>query len=246
MFKELPIHLWTPLDNDMSLLFNWLIFSSLDSYNHLIAQVLFSGLNWGIKEHPDNSKTLAIPYSIHKEVALCLVDAWSHHLPSHPGGLQYNPSATISKYTASIRSLLSTKQSDLSSWLWEIALMLKLHPCHLSALSVVSSFSFDGKDHRPVTSLQDIDHLPDLQSFHGLNEAVEHEGLLAFYIALSVSSVGYQYQEIMEQGLSLLDKLLNHGYILAVLRILDNMMPHIIKQGEMFLRDDRYDIIIIH
>ena len=39
-----------PSDHDISLVREWLVTSSLTSPQHLIAKVIISGLNWGIKD----------------------------------------------------------------------------------------------------------------------------------------------------------------------------------------------------
>ena len=38
-----------------------------------------------------------LPPSYHRDMALSLVEAWSHHLSSQPGGWNYNPSGTLGK-----------------------------------------------------------------------------------------------------------------------------------------------------
>ena len=42
--------MWLPSDHDISLVREWLVTSSLTSPQHLIAKVIISGLNWGIKD----------------------------------------------------------------------------------------------------------------------------------------------------------------------------------------------------
>lgn len=50
MFKELPLHLWSPTEHDMSLVKDWLLSCPLQSPQHLVAKIIISGLNWGVKE----------------------------------------------------------------------------------------------------------------------------------------------------------------------------------------------------
>ena len=49
LFKELPLHLWIPTQEDISVVRSWLISSSLSSHEHVLAKVIISGLNWGVK-----------------------------------------------------------------------------------------------------------------------------------------------------------------------------------------------------
>lgn len=82
---------------DMETIRDWLINFPLKSHENGLAMLILEKMNWGTK----NEAELALDYSLHKMVALLLVEAHSRHLPTHPGGIDYssglNPETTLSK-----------------------------------------------------------------------------------------------------------------------------------------------------
>ena len=112
---------------------------------------------------------------------------------------------------------MSTEQSEFSSWLWEIVLMLKLHPTQLSLMSILppsplqihsTATSRMGRAKDPSVYRRTDPHwdttvdsmLPDLSDTSVnrlgiLKESVEKEGLLAYYIAL-ITNLGSTYVHV--------------------------------------------------
>ena len=97
VFRKLPLHLWTPTTKDMEVIREWLIDFPLKSHENALAMLILENMNWGTK----NEAELALDYSLHKMIALLLVEAHSRHLPTHPGGVEYNsglnPELSLSK-----------------------------------------------------------------------------------------------------------------------------------------------------
>lgn len=97
VFKKLPLHLWTPTMKDMDIIRDWLITFPLKSDENALAMLILEHMNWGTK----NEAELALDYSLHKMVALLLVEAHARHLPTHPGGIDFssglNPETSLSK-----------------------------------------------------------------------------------------------------------------------------------------------------
>lgn len=97
VFRKLPLHLWTPTSKDMEVIREWLIDFPLKSHENALAMLILENMNWGTK----NEAELALDYSLHKMIALLLVEAHSRHLPTHPGGVEYNsglnPELSLSK-----------------------------------------------------------------------------------------------------------------------------------------------------
>ena len=97
VFKKLPLHMWTPSQDDMEIIRDWLISFPLSSSENLLAMLILSNMNWGTR----NEAELALDYSLHKKVALLLVEAHARHLPTHPGGVDFgsglNPDMSLTK-----------------------------------------------------------------------------------------------------------------------------------------------------
>ena len=97
VFKRLPLHLWTPTEGDMETIRDWLIEFPLSSSENVLAMLILSNMNWGAR----NEVELALDYSLHKKVALLLVEAHARHLPTYPGGVDFgsglNPDMSLTK-----------------------------------------------------------------------------------------------------------------------------------------------------
>jgi len=89
--------MWTPLEDDIEIIRDWLISFPLSSSENSLAMLILSNLNWGTR----NEVELALDYSLHKKVALLLVEAHARHLPTHPGGVDFgsglNPDMSLTK-----------------------------------------------------------------------------------------------------------------------------------------------------
>ena len=123
----------------------------------------------------------------------------------------------VSQYASSIRSMMSTEQSEFSSWLWEVILMLKLHPTQLSLISIIPPSPLQPRTTGAFTSQRggakdpsvykrashgwdpSVDTmLPDLcdtsvDRFGILKESVDKEGILSYYVALCLTNFGTMY-----------------------------------------------------
>lgn len=58
MFKELPMHLWTPSASEVDLICDWLLKYNLTDVENKLACVILEGLNWGLSEHVCIKKTV--------------------------------------------------------------------------------------------------------------------------------------------------------------------------------------------
>ncbi|XP_019856281.1 PREDICTED: ectopic P granules protein 5 homolog [Amphimedon queenslandica] len=104
LFKELPLQLWLPSVHDITLVREWLVSSTLTSPQHLIAKVIISGLNWGVKEEePAGSTSLVLPPSIHRGVALSIIDLWYHQFTDDSTSPGANANKTL--YSSTINRI---------------------------------------------------------------------------------------------------------------------------------------------
>ncbi len=49
LFKELPLHLWTPARAEVGLIRDWLLNFSLTAVENRLACIILEGLNWGFQ-----------------------------------------------------------------------------------------------------------------------------------------------------------------------------------------------------
>ena len=123
----------------------------------------------------------------------------------------YYASLCVLQYAASFRSSITTEQQDFTSWMWEVALMLKLHPTQIQLLKLTqtkttSNITTDGaaeagaksaavyRETAPTTGGVETGEiqLPDLSStgLDPVRESVHREGLVGYYVALNISNIG--------------------------------------------------------
>lgn len=50
LFQTLPFHLWLPMDNDITVIEEWLMTSELTSKTNQLAQSVLSNINWGVDQ----------------------------------------------------------------------------------------------------------------------------------------------------------------------------------------------------
>ncbi|KAF5285353.1 hypothetical protein FQA39_LY04452 [Lamprigera yunnana] len=80
LFEELPLSIWKPFETDMEIISNWLTKNSITSDESRLARMILARLNWGFK-----NDSLFLPYSLHFDVALLLVEV----VQIEPGYLQW-------------------------------------------------------------------------------------------------------------------------------------------------------------
>ena len=124
----------------------------------------------------------------------------------------------FSQYASSaFRSAMTNEQQDFTTWMWEVALMLKLHPTQLQLLklsqqtttantaSTSNSATTENGDtgdksaavyRESMPSSASVEmgdvQLPDLSStgLDPVREAVQREGLIGYYVALNITNIG--------------------------------------------------------
>ena len=64
LFKELPIHLWRPLESDVATLREWILQRDLTSPENLLARLVLEKMNWGFNKQvrKKSAKLVKKPY----------------------------------------------------------------------------------------------------------------------------------------------------------------------------------------
>ncbi|ETV99669.1 hypothetical protein H310_07736 [Aphanomyces invadans] len=103
LFPRLPIQLWHPSAADLNVFQAWLMLDNLSDKKSALVRTILENLNW---DYHSGEAVLALHPTVHRQVALMLVDATMHHASQATWG---------SRLVA----------VDFSSWSWTV--MLKLH-----------------------------------------------------------------------------------------------------------------------
>eukprot|EP00795_Rhopilema_esculentum_P003345 gene3345-1694_t len=257
LLKALPFDVWIPRVPDLELLRSWLLEHPLDSIKSKMARAVFSKINFDVNQE---SGGLFLPQKYHFSVAVMLVEVFGSCVQDGPGGLktlEYQNNDLISQVSAlacqSINKILYSKvQDEFLKWCWDVLLSLKLH-----------SFDFDADENddqdrhvllaldenRPNDSGSwfgnalscftkfdpantDLEHCP---VFLNVQRALDTNGLLASYVAFSMTSLGHSPERFVEQGVKLMTRILESGWVDATLRILSNVVPLFLKCPDMIL-----------
>lgn len=120
LFKELPLHIWKPTEEDFYLLSTGLMQSSVSSHENNLARLILAHLNWNFV-HDDNEQ-LFLPYSIHFRTAVLLVDATTKH---YSDGMVKGSETSIT----------------WENWVWKFVLKLRLHILDQEARVAYSYFN---------------------------------------------------------------------------------------------------------
>ncbi|CAK4917921.1 unnamed protein product [Aphanomyces euteiches] len=103
LFPRLPLRLWHPNDADMNVLHAWLMLDNLSDKKSQLARTVLDALNWGYRD----DGLLAIHPTLHRQVALLLVEATMHHLSNQSWGRLVT--------------------FDFRSWSWPLVLKLQVY-----------------------------------------------------------------------------------------------------------------------
>jgi hypothetical protein len=247
LFRELPIHLWRPSEDDTSTLRDWLISYPIDSAENQISRSILINLNWGAFD-PRVPNELALGPKYHRDTAVLLVEALATHLANQPGGHEFDISlAESSGKKGFIQSLafwsgtLTKEQGTFQTWCWKVVLMLKLHPCQLDFEQYCNradwmEVTFKGLQWGELSKEMD---LVDVQ------RSVRSGGLVAYYVALCTSLSGVSFEQFQSDGLPLLQRLVESGYYIPCLRAFSNIFPQLISNRRVLVHDERF-LNVVH
>ena len=127
LFNSLSFTSWLPSPRDVQVLTSWLIRAELGSNEITLSQLVLGRMDWGRRE----DGTLALPASLHREVALTAVEACGRQIPKVPGNLGQEgvQAKGFRDVLQSYLSGLSEDQQKLLSWSWKVGELLIHGPC---------------------------------------------------------------------------------------------------------------------
>ncbi|XP_078589485.1 ectopic P granules protein 5 homolog [Branchiostoma floridae x Branchiostoma japonicum] len=230
LYKEMPLHLWLPQSPDMVLLETWLLQSELQSPEHRLARLIAAQLNWGTNAQGDR---LFLPLDLHRWMGLLLTQVSNHFLYNkEQAGLIAAGIKQVTQLAAAAR-LTAGPDQQLSTWLWEVGLQLRLHATEqpqpaLSAGTIAQAV------------IRDVPSFTNDSSLQHLQRAVKTDMPIALYIALAMTSVGHDKNEFLSSGLPLLLQLVEGGHIVPTIHILAKITPLFLTCQHNILQEKRF------
>ncbi|CAH1257809.1 EPG5 [Branchiostoma lanceolatum] len=229
LYKEMPLHLWLPQSPDMVLLETWLLQSELHTPEHRLARLIAAQLNWGTNAQGDR---LFLPLELHRWMGLLLTQVSNHFMYNkEQAGLIAAGIKQVTQLAAAARLTVGPDQ-QLTSWLWEVALQLRLHATEqpqpaLSAGTIAQAV------------MEDVPNFTNDSSLQHLQRAVKTDMPIALYIALAMTSVGHDKSEFLSSGLPLLLQLVEGGHIVPTIHVLAKITPLFLTCQHNILQEKR-------
>uniref|UniRef100_A0A1A8FDK4 Ectopic P-granules autophagy protein 5 homolog n=3 Tax=Nothobranchius TaxID=28779 RepID=A0A1A8FDK4_9TELE len=208
--KELPLSLWQPRPEEISVIGAWLLQNPLSAVENQLACVILEGLNWGYNQ--DGS--LALSSVLHSEVALLVAEAYQTYLTDKPYSGLISEGIKQVSYLASV--LRVSPEASFSQWAWQLLLRLKLHG---NAQSPKGAWVVPALVPNPPPERT---HAP---SMHSVLRAVKAGLPIGFYLSLAMTSVGHRLENFCADGVELLKGLIQSRYLRAAVHLLDNILP---------------------
>ncbi|XP_071755771.1 ectopic P granules protein 5 homolog isoform X1 [Centroberyx gerrardi] len=210
--KELPLCLWRPRQEEVCVIGAWLLQHPLSAVENRLACVILEGLNWGYAQ--DGS--LALPSSLHSEVALLVAEAYQKYLTDKPYSGLISEGIKQVSYLASVLRLGVSPEASFSQWAWQLLLRLKLHG---NAQNPKGAWAAPGLASHPPPELT---HTP---SMHSVLRAVKAGIPIGCYLSIAMTTVGHSLEQFCTEGVGLLKSLIQSRHLRAAVHLLDNILP---------------------
>uniref|UniRef100_A0A4W5M3T2 Uncharacterized protein n=1 Tax=Hucho hucho TaxID=62062 RepID=A0A4W5M3T2_9TELE len=210
--KELPLFLWRPSPEEVRVIGGWLLQHPLSAVENSLACVLLEGLDWGYTQ----DGTLALPSSLHSEVALLVAEAYQKYLTDKPYNGFISEGIKQVSYLASVLRLGLSPEASFSQWAWQLLLRLKLHG---NTQYPQAAWSTPGSAPNPSPELT---HAPNM---HPVLRAVKAGLPIGCYLAIAMTTVGHRLEVFCTEGVDLLKNLIQSQHLRAAVHLLDNILP---------------------
>ncbi|KAK0149453.1 Ectopic P granules protein 5 [Merluccius polli] len=225
--KELPLCLWKPRADEVCVIGAWLLQHPLSAVENRLACVILEGLHWGYTQ--DGS--LALPSSLHSEVALLVAEAYQKYLTDKPYAGLISEGIKQVSYLASVLRLGVSPEASFSLWAWQILLRLKLHA---NSQNRQAEWSAPGSASSPSP---EITHAP---SMHSVLRAVKAGIPIGCYLSIAMTTVGHSLEQFCTEGVVLLKSLIQSHYLKAAVHLLDNVLPPAYQLGFYLLNNAQF------
>lgn len=212
LFKELPLGLWQPSPEEICIIGSWLLQHPLSAVENRLACVILEGLNWGYIQ----DGRLALPSSLHIEVALLVAEAYQKYITDKAYTGLISEGIKQVSYLASVLRLGVSPEASFSQWAWQLLLRLKLHG---NAQTPKGAWSVPALASNPPPELT---HTP---SMHPVLRAVKSGLPIGSYLSIAMTTVGHSLESFCTDGVGLLKNLVQTRHLRAAVHLLDNILP---------------------
>ncbi|CAF0898086.1 unnamed protein product [Adineta steineri] len=225
LFRSLPMEIWMPSDNDLSIIEKWLDDISQVSIGFQLALHMIDTMNW--QDLPDKQQ-LCIPYTIHCEVALIL-------LKLH---LKYCDKLSASKEDQlQLQNFTKNTQINLDQWIWTAILRLQLNQSCLSIDSFIGSMN---QEHVAIVN-QNQSHLStdngmSDEAINDIRRAIEqYHNPVAYYISFGLDQPGVSAAGFFEKGIEYLFQLVQNSKYTGAIRVLHDMSGILVRSVDYLI-----------
>ncbi|XP_016089928.1 ectopic P granules protein 5 homolog [Sinocyclocheilus grahami] len=228
LFKELPLHLWTPARAEVGLIRDWLLNFSLTAVENRLACIILEGLNWGFQPNG----CLILPASLHSEVALLVIEAYQNYLTDKPYSGILSEGIKQVSYLANMVRLGQTPESSFNQWAWDLVLRLKLHINKISPQ--------DAWCPRLSSSAPIVPEITDSPTMHPVFKAVKAGIPIGCFLAIDMTTIGHSLEKFCSDGISLLKTMVQSRHLKAVVHILENILPLVYHCQFYLLKNEQF------
>ncbi|KAI5613067.1 ectopic P granules protein 5-like isoform X2, partial [Silurus asotus] len=228
LFKELPLHLWSPNEDEVGVIRGWLLDYSLTAVENKLACIILEGLNWGFQP----SACLSLPAALHSEVALLVVEAYQKYLTDKPYAGIISEGLKQMSYLANIMRLGQTPETSFNQWAWDLALRLKLHTSERNPQGAWCPL--------PSFDVPNIPEVTDSPTMHPVLKAIKAGIPIGCFLALDMTTIGHSLEKFCSEGIPLLKTLVQSRHLKVAIHVLENILPMVYHCPFYLLKNEQF------
>ncbi|XP_020712165.2 ectopic P granules protein 5 homolog isoform X2 [Athalia rosae] len=233
LFTELRIGKWVPSEDDFKILSTWLHQYPLCSTENHLARLILSHLNWGL----DSKGNLCLGISIHRRVALLVVELTMKYIPDTPA----QTASLLAEGVKQVSSMVRPQNNEhaFSLWSWEIVSRLRLHQLDRSDSTARYTIS------NPSAALAQIPDVDADSSLEILASGVREKQPIACYVAVLMTTWGHSIPLISLKGFRQLQILQCFYKYEQVLIALHHIIPFFLECPDAIMKNEKFSSLII-
>lgn len=248
--SEIPCESWTPKKEDLNVLIEWLVNTSINHFSNRLARVFLTKINWGCQRE---DKKLHMDLSYHRMMAIELFNASKMHVYADDGDDPFS----VSSFRAfdgvfALTLAKSSNPKDFILWCWRLLLALKLHLFEqpyvpnekLAAISSSNALTNPSANDAIVNAIRSVagfDPIPSLDSvaLHPVAKGLAHGNPFSSFIVLTMTEQGHRV-DCLDDNLDLLIHLLTGKNYIQSLSILSWFVPLHIDSTERMIKNSKF------
>ncbi|XP_069674865.1 ectopic P granules protein 5 homolog isoform X3 [Periplaneta americana] len=242
LFKELPLLLWKPTEQDLSIIANWLLQCPLSSIESQLARLILSHLNWACEGPGPHGGSLALPIELHQHVASLVVEATLRFTPETVSGAGAGVITESVKQVSNLATSMVRPQSSeqaFSMWAWETITRLRLHildqPDHIVWTAMAN----------PAVAFANVPDMDSDEKLEMIARGVKDRQPIASFVAVLGTTWGHSVPLICTKGFNQLQILLCHYKYDAILTVLQNVIPLFLNCEDSLVNSERFVSVLI-